>query len=140
MAISDDLQDIALFRSPQFTPFLPDDCQANPGVYGAELAYWLASELAQRKLITSYPLAEDWGWLLSYETSSGDEFSLHCGNEEGSRDKWLISLRRHAHGLFGRDKPAFAEAAALVEGIRAVLLSSAAIAELEWLAGESGQH
>jgi hypothetical protein len=34
------------FRSPLFTPFLSEDAQVNPGVYGAELAFWLAQRLA----------------------------------------------------------------------------------------------
>jgi hypothetical protein len=54
--------DIATFVSDQFVPFLPEESQVNPEVYGAELAWWLASELARRNVFTSYPEYEDWGW------------------------------------------------------------------------------
>jgi hypothetical protein len=49
------------FESNMFSPFLPGDAQVNPGVYGAELAYWLSRQLAQRGMPTSYPQYEDWG-------------------------------------------------------------------------------
>lgn len=35
------LRDIAQFKSELFAPVLPEQCQFNPQVYGAELAYWL---------------------------------------------------------------------------------------------------
>ena len=56
------LRDIAEFRSTKFAPVLPDDSQVNPQVYGAELAFWLCTELAKRGIVTSYPNFEDWGW------------------------------------------------------------------------------
>lgn len=53
------------FDSELFKPFLPDDAQVNPQVYGAELAFWLSKNLALKGVITSYPVGEDWGGLLS---------------------------------------------------------------------------
>jgi hypothetical protein len=35
------MQALVTFRSPRFRPVLPDECQVNPGCYGAELAFWL---------------------------------------------------------------------------------------------------
>src|SRR4029079_14060405 len=58
------LRDIAEFRSTRFAPVLPDDAQVNPQVYGAELAFWLCTELAKRGVMTSYPDFEDWGWFI----------------------------------------------------------------------------
>src|SRR5262245_29293448 len=55
----EELRDIA--RSERFSPVLPDESQVNPGVYGAELAFWLCAELAALGVITSYPVSEDWG-------------------------------------------------------------------------------
>jgi hypothetical protein len=54
------------FESEKFLPFLPKECQGNPGVYGFELASWLCLALARRGVVTSYPLGEDWGWLLEH--------------------------------------------------------------------------
>lgn len=43
--------EFAQFRSGRFRPALPEVpevCQVNPRVYGAELAYWLGAALAAR--------------------------------------------------------------------------------------------
>jgi hypothetical protein len=101
------LRDIARFKSARFSPVLPEDCQLNPQVYGAELAYWLCTELARRGVATSYPNSEDWGWFIEYLPQSGSEFAVHCGNVDGAQDQWLLSLRRHARKVFGRDKPPY---------------------------------
>lgn len=55
-----DFVDIAEFRSAAFAPVLPEENQVNPSVYGAELAFWLCTELAKRNVATSYPEYEDW--------------------------------------------------------------------------------
>lgn len=46
------------FTSAEFLPRLPESCQGNPGVYGFELAWWLAQALAEQGIVTSYPLGE----------------------------------------------------------------------------------
>jgi hypothetical protein len=67
------------FSSSDFLPFLPEKCQANPGVYGFELALWVARALAERGVITSYPLGEDWGWFV--ELLDGDtEVMIGCSS------------------------------------------------------------
>jgi len=127
------LRDIARFKSEHFAPVLPEDSQVNPNVYGAELAYWLSAELARAGVVTSYPNAEDWGWFVEFLPESGSEFAVHCGNEEGARDRWLLSLRRNARKMFGRDKPPYEEASKLVAAIRALLSASPHVQEVEWL-------
>ena len=121
MTNSEGLVDIVEFRTSAFRPFLPDDSQVNPGVYGAELAFWLARELASRSVLTSYPQAEDWGWFLEYRTPDGAEFALHCGNVYGEPDKWRLSLRRFARKLFSRDRASFDRAHPLIAAIRHAL-------------------
>ncbi len=79
------------FTSAKFLPFLPEECQANPGAYGFEQALWLAGALAQRGIITSYPLGEDWGWFLEYADAEGVEFSIGCS-----------SLAEHGEGYSGK--------------------------------------
>lgn len=130
------LRDIARFKSMHFAPVLPDDSQVNPGVYGAELAFWLCTELARRGTVTSYPNAEDWGWFIEFFPNTGSEFAVHCGNEEGSNERWLLSLRRYPRKMFGRDKPPYEEASALIEAIRELLTTTGVVHELEWLYGK----
>ena len=127
-----DLIDIVEFRSPEFAPLLPDESQVNPGVYGAELAYWLSGALARAGTTTSYPESEDWGWYVEYSTESGAEFAVHCGNIDGTDDRWLLSLRRFGRKLFGRDKPSFSEARPLVDAIQRCLESHGSITDMEW--------
>jgi hypothetical protein len=67
------------FSSAKFLPYLPEDCQQNPGAYGFELALWLSQELARRQIYTSYPIGEDWGWFI--ERSDGEaEFMIGCSS------------------------------------------------------------
>jgi hypothetical protein len=90
------------FTSTDFAPALPEQCQGNPGVYGFELAWWLAQSLAKRGLVTSYPLGEDWGWLIEYINPSEAEFTIGCASMaedgEGYKNKpiqWSIFIRPH---------------------------------------------
>jgi hypothetical protein len=53
------------FASADFLPELSEDAQQNPGVYGFELALWLAKELQKANLFAGYPEGEDWGWHLT---------------------------------------------------------------------------
>ena len=134
----DTLQDIIQFRSDRFAPVLPEECQVNPEVYGAELAFWLSAELARRGVATSYPRSEDWGWFIEFVTDTGSEFAVHCGNVEGAKDQWLLSLRRHARKMFGRDKPPYSEANRLVTAIKDSVQSVVPAADTQWLYGEPG--
>jgi len=98
------------FSSAEFLPYLPEGSQANPGVYGFELAYWLSRALAERGVVTSYPLGEDWGWLIEY--IEGDlEVTVGCASMsdegEGYRGKpvsWSVFVRPHQSlkKFFGR--------------------------------------
>lgn len=92
------------FESKMFSPYLPDEAQVNPGVYGAELAFWLSRQLAQRGALTSYPQPEDWGWYIEYKTEDDYEYWLCCANRDGAPDKWCCYLEPKAKSLFGRNK------------------------------------
>jgi hypothetical protein len=101
------------FDSDKFLPFLPEESQGSPGVYGFELATWLAEALAKRGVVTTYPLGEDWGWLLEYfqgELEVAIGCSSVCGEDEGYRGKpitWSIfidprtSLKQKLKGISG---------------------------------------
>jgi len=124
MSEKNDTMNLLGLRTNKFAPFLPDDSQVNPGVYGADLAYWLAQRLASRGVITSYPEYEDSGWYLTHATSDGAEFAIHCANVDGRDDLWLLSLRRYSRKIFGRDKPSFDSASVLVSAVREVLVEA----------------
>jgi hypothetical protein len=90
------------FTSVKFLPALPEDCQGNPGVYGFELAWWLAQALAKRGVVTSYPLGEDWGWLIEYISSNETEFTIGCSSladegegYAGKAIQWSVFVRPH---------------------------------------------
>lgn len=101
------------FESDKFLPFLPEEVQGNPGVYGFELATWLSRSLSQRGVVSTYPLGEDWGWLLEYfrddlEVAIG--CSSVCSDGEGYEGKaiaWSIfvdarrSLKQKLKGVSG---------------------------------------
>ncbi len=69
------------FTSADFLPFLPEECQVNPGVYGFELASWLSQELARNGVVTSYPIGEDWGWLLEHAADGGATVTIGCASQ-----------------------------------------------------------
>ena len=75
------------FESTMFSPFLPGEAQVNPGLYGAELAFWLSRQLARRGTLMSYPEFEDWGWFIEYSTEHDYEYWLCCANIDGAQDK-----------------------------------------------------
>jgi hypothetical protein len=99
---------------------------------GAELAYWVSTELARRGCAPMYLASEDWGWFVEWFTESGSEFALHCSNVDGARDRWLISLRRHARKMFARDKPPFREAEELIRALKDALDAEPSIEALKW--------
>lgn len=123
--------DTVTFTSPRFKPLLPDDCQVNPGRYGAELAYWLCTELAQANIIASYPNYEDWGWFLDYRSETGEEFRLCCGNVDGGEEQWMCFLEPLSKGLFkGKADPA--SASRLRTALGQLLENSPDISDIEW--------
>ncbi|MCH9828667.1 MAG: hypothetical protein K0U79_13075 [Gammaproteobacteria bacterium] len=97
------------FNTDRFLPYLPEESQSNPGVYGFELAQWLSAELMKRKVVTSYPVAEDWGWFIEY-LEGETELMVCCSSQaedgEGYKGKpiqWGMFIRAPG-GLFKRRK------------------------------------
>jgi hypothetical protein len=76
------------FESEKFLPYLPEECQANPGVYGFELAEWLSRMLAKNGVQTSYPLGEDWGWFIEY-IEDGVEVMIGCSSKADEGEGYL---------------------------------------------------
>ena len=124
------------FTSEKFRPVLPEECQVNPGCYGAELAYWLCRELVCSGVVTSYPNYEDWGWFIEYITADGDEFWLCCGNINGTDREWICFLEPKCKGMFGTRKPQIEEATPLLQALAGVLESNPTIGNIEWSQNE----
>jgi hypothetical protein len=119
------------FKSEMFKPFLPDDSQVNPGVFGAELAFWISKKLAQKGIITSYPEYEDWGWYVEY-CLDDNEYRLCCGNVESSQTEWQCFLEPYAKGFFGRNKAPIELARVLLNAVREVLEETDGIDDIKW--------
>jgi hypothetical protein len=87
------------FSSDRFLPYLPEDSQVNPGVYGFELAHWLSAGLMKRDVPTSYPVSEDWGWFVEY-LKDDLELMVCCSSQAEHEDgykgepiRWTIFIR-----------------------------------------------
>ena len=126
------------FESDLFKPFLPEDAQVNPQVYGAELAFWLSRALAERGVVTSYPNYEDWGWFIEYTSPDDEEFWLCCGNREAASNKWLCFLSPKSKGLFGRHKAKAENAAPLLSALRTLLDSESGVKDIVWSSNDYG--
>jgi hypothetical protein len=118
--------------SQTFSPFLPEQAQVNPNVYGAELAFWVSRQLAQRGTPTSYPQCEDWGWFIEYITEDDHEYWLCCANRDGARDKWRCYLEPKAKSLFGRNGAPVEGARALIDALRNALAEEPSISNVNW--------
>ncbi|MCS0614456.1 hypothetical protein NX783_17085 [Massilia kyonggiensis] len=88
------------FSSDRFLPTLPEDCQANPGVYGFKLALWLAQALNRQGIVTGYPSAEDWGWCFDYAPADDLRLTIVCASlcaadagYDGRPVGWAVSIR-----------------------------------------------
>ncbi len=122
------------FESDIFKPFLPEDFQVNPQVYGAELAFWFSKKLAEKNIMTSYPEYEDWGWYIEFFIDD-NEYRFRCGNIDGSLSKWHCFLEPYSKGLFGRRKAPLELAKPLIDSVRDILNESADIKEIQWSSG-----
>ena len=88
------------FSTAKFLPTLPEDCQPNPGVYGFELALWLAQGLCRRGIVTGYPIACDWDWCIDYAPSEELHLTIACASQcaadagyAGQPIDWGVSIR-----------------------------------------------
>jgi hypothetical protein len=119
------------FNSDLFHPHLADEAQVNPGVHGAELAWWLGKELAKKGVAASYPESADWGWFIEYNVDD-NEYSLCCGNVENRSNEWHIYLDPHAKSMFGRNKAKIENAHLLISALKELLYENTEITNVVW--------
>lgn len=119
------------FTSDKFHPYLPEDAQVNPGVYGFELATWLSRALAGKGVVTSYPNYEDWGWFIEYISDADEELMIACASqseagesETGQPLDWHIFIRQRKKPNKKKAAPGAPEATKLVGDAIVSVLSS----------------
>jgi hypothetical protein len=124
----------ARFGSTRFRPRRHESEQVNPGVYGEELARWLAARLGESAGTQPRVDYEDWAWLVELRVGGGHAW-IFCANEHGSDDVWIIDVRPRARflGWFRRPGVTPDELFGLCKRLHVILSSEATITELEWL-------
>lgn len=66
-----------------------EDHLTNPGVYGRELACWLAEKLESREEPVQRVFSEDWGWCVMLSRRSCTLW-VGCSNRNGRTDEWGV--------------------------------------------------
>jgi hypothetical protein len=101
----------------------------NPNCFGEDFALWLRPRLADRGLIVSEPIQEDWGWVMLV-TLAGSKFTISIGVMEESIGKvpanWRIGVayERPLNSIRTWFKPAPVEALeAILRDLQNVLVS-----------------
>lgn len=124
----------ATFKSKVFEPILSDEFQVNPETYGAELAWWLCTQLSKTNHKVHYPNSEDWGWYLEYTTEdgSGHEYWLCCSNLIDEEGLWRVYLAPQSKGFFPRTTAPIEEAKGLMDELNRILTTADIIETLEW--------
>ena len=129
-----DMTTTARFKSTRFRPLRPEREQVNPGVYGEELARWVAARLRASGGAEPRVDYEDYAWLVELALGAGDAWIL-CANEFGSDDVWMVEVRPRPRFL-GWFRPAAVtpdDLFGLCRRLHVILSSEATITELEWL-------
>jgi hypothetical protein len=82
------------FRSDLFPADPDEDETVNPGVYGRQLAMFLAGELRGLGFNCGQPFAEDWGWHIPVENEAF-KLWIGCGNYAEYPDGFLCFIEPH---------------------------------------------
>lgn len=130
------------FRSAAFKPQRPEEDQVNPGVYGEELASWLAERIMEAEGLKSRVDFEDFAWLVELPLGDGTAWLL-CANEYGSDEIWMIDIREAPRllGWLRRSKLPLAAVFDLSKKLQAILVAEPSISEIEWFrTGKRGQE
>ena len=77
------------FQSTAFPIEPGEDERTNPGIYGTNLAQWLASKLRERAVTADDPIPEDFGWCIPV-ASSPHQLYVACANAEDVKEGWRV--------------------------------------------------
>ncbi len=130
------------FRSRNFPPLRPEEEQVNPGVYGEELARWLAGCLIETESFEPRVDFEDFAWLVELRFRDAMAWLL-CANEYGSDDLWMIDAREVPRllGWIRRSKLPADALLDLCAKVHTILAAEPSISEIEWFrTGKRGQE
>jgi hypothetical protein len=130
------------FKSERFKPRKPEEEQVNPGVYGEELALWLAERLTETDDLESRVDFEDFAWLVELRLGEATAW-LFCANEYGSDQVWMIDVREAPRllGWLRRSKLPPDSLFELCQKVHAILVAEPSISAIEWFkTGRRGQE
>lgn len=121
------------FRSSKFPPYLDEEEQINPGLWGRRLAEYLVEGLAKKGVETEEFLAEDWGYYIPVQ-NEGFRLGICCGHQQGDDDELLCftdpgkpSVRK-----FFKKIDATSQLTRLTAALREILDADAEIQEIVW--------
>lgn len=120
------------FSSTRFLPALPEHVQLSPRHYGFELAHFLATALANRGVVTSYPLQSEWSWYVEYKDENGNVLQLCCANLKDSATEWLCFLDSSPERPLELTGPMLLHAARLMATLQQVLESEPTVRNIQW--------
>lgn len=88
------------FESSSFAIVPGEDEETNPGIYGKELARWLAERLVAAGVAAEEPFAEDFGWCVPVD-SKPHALHVACSSTEEGPNQWRVFAFAEG-GLFAR--------------------------------------
>lgn len=120
MATSDQIW----IKSTRFEIEPGEDSLTNPGIYGKQLADWLADQLKDAGESIADVIPEDWGWCIVLRRSPLS--FVGCANRWGAVDEWgtFADIRESFFGKFSRDQSAAREVQRLQDLLKGILSSS----------------
>lgn len=106
------------FDSTAFPVHPDEDELTNPGIYGRELAAWVAATLVEQAVPAQAPFNEDWGWSIPIACEN-HRLRVACASMKGDATKWGVFVVAEG-GLFARFRGEDARAQS-VEAVYAIL-------------------
>lgn len=121
------------FRSHKFPPYVGEQEQINPGLWGRRLAEYLVTKLQERGIETEAMVAEDWGWYIPVRNAEF-RLALCCGHQDGADDEFLCFTEPSQPVVkrWFKKIDATAQLTRLTEALQQILASDPEIREIVW--------
>lgn len=111
---------VLMFQSSRFEAIPGEDELTNPGIFGRQLAEWLAAELPPQGFEPAGPaIPEDFGWCVPVTASDCDLY-IACANAEQGWQAFVFAESGLMARLLGKD-PRPPAVAALYTALHAIL-------------------